>query len=395
MSTVSDARRSTPAVAEPLSRARLAVETAAHHAADVDRNARFPAEAIAALREQRLLSACAPVEVGGDGAALGKLTAIAEVLAGACSSTAMIWAMHQIQLACLVQYGDTPELRRFTRRACAEQLLLASATSEVGTGGDLRSSIATLEPGDVGSTVDKKASTISYGAYSDGILATVRSGPDSAPNDQVLVLVLNHQAELEQLSEWDALGMRGTCSAGFRLRAPVSDGHVLPTPFERIANRTMVPYSHLLWAACWLGIAGSALGRARNLLRERTRRDSSGSAVALTRLAQATARLGAARSATTSAAAFFDRMDTPEDADAWATAIEINEVKYIASQTAVETTLEALAICGFPGYLEHGRYSVARHMRDVLSGPLMISNDRLLVTNGGLLLSIKDNRRPW
>ena len=46
---------------------RVADEVAAVHATDVDREGRFPAEAIAALREQRALSAFVPTELGGDG----------------------------------------------------------------------------------------------------------------------------------------------------------------------------------------------------------------------------------------------------------------------------------------------------------------------------------------
>ena len=47
------------------------------------------------------------------------------------------------------------------------------------------------------------------------------------------------------------------------------------------------------------------------------------------------------------------------------------------------------------GYQERGPFSVARHLRDVLSAPLMVSNDRLLATNGGLLVTRKEDHRPW
>ena len=43
---------------------RIGSEIAAVHAQDVDRNARFPAESIAALKEAKLLSALVPVELG-------------------------------------------------------------------------------------------------------------------------------------------------------------------------------------------------------------------------------------------------------------------------------------------------------------------------------------------
>ena len=34
--------------------------------------------------------------------------------------------------------------------------------------------------------------------------------------------------------------------------------------------------------------------------------------------------------------------------------------------------------CGLSGYRNDGEFSVARHLRDVLSAPIMINNDRIL-----------------
>ena len=47
----------------------IAHEVAARHAADVDKNARFPHEAIDAIRHAKLLSAAVPKELGGAGGA--------------------------------------------------------------------------------------------------------------------------------------------------------------------------------------------------------------------------------------------------------------------------------------------------------------------------------------
>ena len=60
---------------------------------------------------------------------------------------------------------------------------------------------------------------ISYGAQADGVVTTARRSPDAAGNDQVLVAFLKEDYELQRILEWDALGMRGTCSAGFKLKA--------------------------------------------------------------------------------------------------------------------------------------------------------------------------------
>ncbi|GLY02724.1 MULTISPECIES: acyl-CoA dehydrogenase family protein [Actinoplanes] len=360
--------------------AREVAGIAAEHADDVDRLARFPSEAIGALREAGLLYA---------GVSLRELVAITETLGAACASTAMTFAMHHIQLACLLRHGESEGLRRFTEQASGERWLLASATSEAGVGGDIRTSIAALIVEGDGYRVDKKASTISYGAHADAVLATARRHPDAAPGDQVLVVVPVGGSRMEQLSDWDTLGMRGTCSAGFRLTALVPTVNVFPHPFDRILRETMLPFSHILWAACWVGIAGSALSRARVFLRRRERAKPGAASAATARLARAYGRLQMAGSMVAAAAEQFDRKagDRPER---WSTDLQLANVKVAVSEIAGEVTFEALTVCGIAGYQERGPASIARHLRDVLSAPMMVANERLLATGAGLLMSHKE-----
>ena len=88
-------------------------DVAAQFADDVDKQARFPSETVAALKEARALSAAIPRELGGGGCGMRELTEMCSVLAGACGSSAMILAMHHIQVACLVRHGmSSPELRQ-------------------------------------------------------------------------------------------------------------------------------------------------------------------------------------------------------------------------------------------------------------------------------------------
>ena len=100
-----------PAVAADLleTARRIGVEVAGPAADAVDREGRFPHEAVAALREARLLGAFVPQELGGRGMAIGELAAVAETLGRCCASTAMVYAMHQIEVACLVRHGLSEE----------------------------------------------------------------------------------------------------------------------------------------------------------------------------------------------------------------------------------------------------------------------------------------------
>jgi acyl-CoA dehydrogenase len=125
---------------------RIGTDVAGPDAAGVDRDARFPRAAIAALREERMLGAMVPAELGGQGATIGETAAVCETLGRYCASTAMIYAMHQIEIACLVRHAlHVPYFSRYLSEVADRQLLIGSATSEIGVGGDLRRSVCAVE----------------------------------------------------------------------------------------------------------------------------------------------------------------------------------------------------------------------------------------------------------
>ena len=252
---------------------RIAEGVAAPAAALVDHESRFPAEAMAALREERMLGAFVPSELGGLGATIGELAACCEALGRSCASTAMIYAMHQIEVACLVRHARTsPFFRDYLAELARREWLIASATSEEGVGGDLRRSNCAVERDGAGIRVIKRAPVISYGEEADDILLTARRAPDAAPSDQVLVLVRRSDVVLTRTGDWDALGMRGTRSCGFTIDAAGSCSQIVPVPFADIASQTMLPVSHVLWTSLWLGLASDAVARARAFVRAEARR---------------------------------------------------------------------------------------------------------------------------
>src|SRR4051794_25858017 len=108
-------------------------ELAGGYADQVDRNACFPEETFAAIRRHRLLSLLIPSSLGGHGASLSRVGESCHALARSCGSSGMIFAMHQIQVACVVAHGETSDWHRtLLRGVCEEQMLLGSVTSESG-----------------------------------------------------------------------------------------------------------------------------------------------------------------------------------------------------------------------------------------------------------------------
>ena len=188
-------------------RARDVAAIAAQHADVVDSEGRFPIEAITAAKEARLIGAMVPASLGGESARVSDIAEVCYILAGACASTAMIYAMHQIKVACVARHSATsPWHQDFLRRLTRDQLLCASSTTEGQGGGDVRTSIAPIERDKGGITLERAATVMSYGEQADAIVTTARRAPDAAPSDQVLVVFEKADYVLTRTLEWETLG---------------------------------------------------------------------------------------------------------------------------------------------------------------------------------------------
>lgn len=365
-----------------------AAAVAALHAAAVDKDGRFPREAVTALKSGRLLGAMLPVEYGGEGASLSDIAEICSLLGQQCSSAAMIYAMHQIQVASLILHAQASDWHRlFLRRIADEQLLLASATSEAGVGGDLRTSLCAVEQDGDTYRLEKNASVISYGAEADAILVTARRAPASPPSDQVLIAVMRDHRTLDRTSAWDTMGMRGTCSEGFKLRAAGPISHILPDSFAEIASRSMLATSHLLWSALWYGIALATVHRAQAFVRADARRRPGETPVGAIRVAEAAAQLQVMKSIARDGLARFEQAQAaPDELTSVGFAVAMNNVKVAASQIAVEIVNKAMLVTGIAGFRNDSPFSIGRQYRDILSAQLMINNDRIFGNTSTLLL---------
>jgi acyl-CoA dehydrogenase len=379
-----------------LAAVRQVGEEVAGPRADVtDREARFPADTIDALRAEGALAAAIPAELGGGGVSFPAVAAACFELGRHCGASAMVFAMHQIQVVTLARHSSgAPWFQDYLRAAAREQPLIASVTSEVGTGGDLGRSIAAVQPGADGrATFSKQAPTVSYGEYADDLLTTLRRSPDAEPGDQVLALTRRDQVELEPTGTWDPLGMRGTCSPGYVVRAELAPEQVLPAPFPRVAVESMVPISHILWSHLWLGIATDAFDRARAFVRAAARRTPGETPPSAVRLSRLMSELSLLRAEVASGlTAFVDASATPdrEELSTMASALRFNNLKIAASEQAPRVCQGALEVCGIVGFKNDTPYSVGRHLRDTMSASLMVANERIHQTNAGLLLIAKD-----
>ncbi|MHC2804539.1 acyl-CoA dehydrogenase [Bradyrhizobium diazoefficiens] len=357
--------------------ARTAVAAAAD-ADGVDRDARFPHKAFDVAREQKLLGVMIPVEFGGFGASIYDVTDICYTLGRACASTAMIYAMHQTKVACVVRHGHgIPWMETMMRRVARDQWLLASSTTEGQNGGNIRASAAAVDvAGDTVSLV-RDATVISYGAEADGLVTIARRATDAAASDQVLLALAKDDYSLKRTLGWETLGMRGTCSTGFELKVDCPTDRVFPEAYDKIHAQTMTPFAHLCWSLAWAGIAAAAVTRAQAFIRKAARSSGGQMPPAAAHFTAAKMSLAKLRALIAANIEAFARAEHDERAlGSLDFQSSITLLKVQASELA--TVMHAMRTAGLSGYRNDGEFTMGRHLRDVLSSPIMINNDRIL-----------------
>jgi len=369
---------------------RIGEDVAGKWADEVDREARFPAEAAAGMRAAGLLGALLPPAWGGPGAGLDEMAGAVAAISEFCASSGLVLAMHSIQVATIVRHGSPAAIESLAPRLLAGELLLANANSEVGLGGERRSSLCALEPTDGGFRLDKHASTVSYGEFADGILATARRAPDSQPQDQVLAVCLPPDLTFEPSGEWDTLGLRGTCSRPGQLVATVPPEMVVQE-YATVFVRTALPVSTVLLGSVWLGLAEAAARRAHRAVRQRARKERSAEAgsappIAALRLAELAVELHQLREVIKGGAVDWEAAKDSGEVETLQFSARMDNVKLSSSMLATAILPRAMSICGLDGYRNQGEQSLARLARDTMAAPLMVNNDRSLQASAQALL---------
>lgn len=366
------------------------VQVLARHAADVDRESRFPVESMAALRRSGLLGLLVPRDYGGLGGDLRDLVDVVTLLAGGCMSTAMIFAMHCQQVDTIARFGQRALIERVLPRIADGSVYVASVTSEKGKGGHLLTASAPLVATGDRLLIDRDAPVVTGGRNADAYLITMRAHADAQPQQVSLVYAERDQLEITQLGGWHALGMRGTESVPLHLKGEVPATQVVGTSgeFRTAAIASLIPSGHIGWAACWLGTARGALADVITLLRSGNRPttvDPRSDLVA--------ERLARVRMSLELVSAYLARVSEQVDQaradgtslDDPATQIHINLLKVIAAEHTLDAVRRLIGVAGLRlGYLEGSAVPLERHLRDLTAASLNYADDRLLVATGTL-----------
>jgi len=155
----------------------------------------------------------------------------------------------------------------------------------------------------------------------------------------------------------------------------------------------MHPFSHIVWASLWSGLASDAANRARAFVRAEARKRPDLPPTSALRLAELDSRLQEMRSSIETVEQAYSRMLAESDPEAFKNfgfTIRTNNLKLSSSTMVVDIVGRAMLICGIAAYRNDSPYTLGRQLRDAYGAALMVNNDRIMNHNAAMLLAHKE-----
>ncbi|HEX3149537.1 MAG TPA: acyl-CoA dehydrogenase family protein [Gemmataceae bacterium] len=350
--------------AEAISRSVLVT-----HAGDVDKQARWPAESIDAIKTNGLLGLVVPTSHGGAGQGPRVFAGVMTKLAEGCASTAMIYLMHTCGTAVVIAANMFTGRDRVLKDIAAGKHLSTLAFSEKGSRSHFWAPVSQAVANGDGYRITADKSWVTSAGHADGYVASTRTADAAASTASTLYFVPKGAAGMSVAGPWTGLGLRGNASA------PMKFDNVAVTAADRMCNEgegftamlnVGLPLFQLGSAAVSVGISRSAVSAVRSHLLE-AKLEHMGEALAS--LPNLRAQLARMQIMTDAQDAFLDhvagKMENPQPD----TLLAVLESKASANEAALAVTDLAMRTCG--GTAFSGRLSVERNFRDARAGSVM------------------------
>jgi alkylation response protein AidB-like acyl-CoA dehydrogenase len=322
-------------------------------AAEVDRDHRFPREAIAATREAGLMGLLVPRRYGGAGMDALAFAICIEELAHACASTAVIVDVHtSVGTEPIVLFGDDEQKRRWLPRMASGEVLGAFALSEPSSGSDAASLKTTARRDGGGAYVLNGTKMFITNIGEAGLYVVfARTGPDERAAGISAFLVPADTAGVRVGQVFHKMGLHGSPTGELVLEeVVVPEANRLAGEGQgfTVAMRAL-DSGRIGISGQALGIAQAATDEAGELMRERGHEQGDDFALADMAARVESARLLAYRAAwLCSQGKRFTR--------------EASMAKLHCTDTAMQVAIDALQIAGEDGALSGSTFE--RHVRD-------------------------------
>jgi alkylation response protein AidB-like acyl-CoA dehydrogenase len=334
--------------------ARAEIES---HAADWDREHRFPAELYPKLAELGLMGVCVPEEYGGAGADFVSYVLVLEELARGDAGVGVTVAVHTSAVTLpILRYGTDEQRARFVPPLARGELLGAFALTEPEAGSDAGSLRTSATPEDGGWHLSGTKRFISTARHAGTFLLFARTDASSSAADGVSAFVLDAD-HVRVTRDEEKLGLNSTTTSDIVVDSHVDGDRLLGEEGKGFAiAMSTLDGGRIGIAAQAVGIAQAAYDASRAYARERHQFGKAiGEQQAIQhKLANMSMEIDAARLLVLRAAwlKHQGRPHTEEGAKA----------KLFASEMARRQTAEAIQIFGGYGYTKE--FPVERYYRD-------------------------------
>lgn len=263
---------------------RLGREKFAPRAAEIDREARFPFENYADMREAGLLALCVPKAYGGMGADYETYCLVAAEIGRHCGATALTLNMHSCAMMWSGDLVDalplTTEQRarhhahrgRHYERVVRDGAIYAQPFSEGNAAASGRAAFETTAVKvDGGWLINgrKVFASLSGSANYYGLLCTEeKPGKDHDRRDTMYIVAPADAPGVSVVGDWDPLGMRGTVSRTLILKDVFvpEDEELMPPGVYHTAALSW-PHMFMTMTPTYMGVAQAAVDFTRSYLR--------------------------------------------------------------------------------------------------------------------------------
>jgi alkylation response protein AidB-like acyl-CoA dehydrogenase len=347
----------------------VANDVLAKHAADVDRQARWPSESLAALAQAGLHGLTVSETHGGAGQGPRTFASVLAALAEQCASTGMIYLMHIVATQTIASATGFSQRDDVLKAIAAGKHLSTLAFSEKGSRSHFWAPVSQAKKFGDGYSISADKSWVTSAGHADSYVASTRAADGKEPTVSTLYFVPKGTKGLSVAGPWTGLGLRGNASAPMKLEnISVSAADRLSGEGEGFGAMLNVglPWFQLGSAAVAVGIARSAVNGTRIHLAGSKLEHLGQSLADLPNLRAALARM---QILTDAQGAFLHqvawRMENPKPD----TMLAVLESKAAATEAVLQVTDLAMRTCG--GTAFSGRLPVERNFRDARAGSVM------------------------